>query len=302
MVGYMKIGFVGLGQMGKGMALNLAQKGCDLLAYDVRDTAFAQLGAKGVRTTPDARDMARMDLLFLCLPNESVVESFLLGENGVLPHMDKGKIVVDCSTIGYLDTLRIANEVESRGVRFMDAPVSGMQARAEDGTLSMMCGGREELFDFVKPYLDRMGASVILMGPVGSGQLTKMVNNCIYDANVAAVSEVLAMAVKLGLNPEKIGRAVNEGTGRSYASEYFIPRMLKGDFAYGFTMKSAYKDLVNASAIAAQNVVPMPVLDAVTCVYRMALCTGQGELYKGAMIKVYEELLGVKFREEGSAQ
>ena len=133
------------------------------------------------------------------------------------------------------------------------------------------------------------------MGKQGNGQLTKMINNCIYDINCAAIAELLPMAVKLGLEPTQIGEVINGGTARSYASEYFVPRMLDRNFSYGFTLKDAYKDLVSAVEVAVNQTIPTPVLDATASIYKMTMLNGYGDLYKGALICLYEDLLGVKF-------
>jgi 3-hydroxyisobutyrate dehydrogenase-like beta-hydroxyacid dehydrogenase len=181
-------------------------------------------------------------------------------------------------------------------VRFLDAPVSGMEARAIEGSLTAMCGGAEETLETVQPYFSRMANSILHMGKVGNGQLAKLVNQLLFDINCAAIAEILPMAAKLGMDPEKIGKIVNSGTGKSYASEFFIPRILKGNFSDGYPLKGAYKDLVSGATVGAQLAVPMPVLAAATATYQMAMLRGHGKLDKGAMIRVYEELLGVEFR------
>jgi 3-hydroxyisobutyrate dehydrogenase-like beta-hydroxyacid dehydrogenase len=206
------------------------------------------------------------------------------------------QVVVDTSTIDYSATLEIAEALEKRGVEFLDAPVSGMEARAIDGTLTAMCGGAPGTLEAVRSYLSCMANSILHMGKVGNGQLAKLVNQLLFDINCAAIAEILPMAVKLGMDPEKIGKIVNSGTGRSYASEFFIPRILKGNFSDGYYLKGAYKDLVSGATVGAQLNVPMPVLAAATATYQMALLRGHGKLDKGAMIRVYEELLGVEFR------
>jgi 3-hydroxyisobutyrate dehydrogenase-like beta-hydroxyacid dehydrogenase len=136
------------------------------------------------------------------------------------------------------------------------------------------------------------------MGKSGNGQLTKAINNSIYDINCAALAEMLPFAVKLGLEPEQIGKVINTGTAKSGASEFFIPQMLEGKFEYGFTMNQAYKDLVSCNEIAVHEGIPLPVLGATTNVYKMVLLSGYGDLYKGAMICFFENLLDVKFRKE----
>lgn len=181
----MKIGFMGLGQMGKGMALNLSKCGCEYVVNDINNTMFPDFEARGIHATTQVAELWDADIVFLCLPGTKVVEQVVLGENGLAEHMGAGKLLVDCSTIAYLPTLSIAKAMEQKGIGFIDAPVSGRQSKAEDGTLTIMCGGSQENFDKVKPYLELMGSDIYYMGVSGNGQMTKMINNCIYDINVA---------------------------------------------------------------------------------------------------------------------
>lgn len=292
----MKIAFMGLGVMGKGMALNMIKSGSELVVYDVVPKAFPEFEAKGVKTTMELAQVAKADCVFLSLPNSKVVESVVCGENGLLTYMGQGQIIVDLSTITYLATVRVAKACAEKKVSFLDAPVSGMEARALDGTLTVMCGGEESVFDQVKPYFDCIGNHVLYMGANGCGQLTKLINQLLFNINAAAIAEILPMSVKMGLDSQKVGEVVNSGTGRSYASEFFIPRDLEGIYDEGYALENAYKDMVSAAELSAQEGIPLPVLGAATTTYQMALRKGLGKESKGAMIKVYEDLLGVKFR------
>jgi len=296
----MKIGFSGLGRMGKHMAMNILKSGAEVIVSDVRSDSFHEFEQKGAQTTTDFGVAAQADIVFLSLPSSQIVESVLLGENGVLRNPRKGQIVVDTSTITYSTTMEIAKRLEEHGITFLDAPVSGMEARAIDGTLTVMCGGDAGIFETVRPYLECIGNKILYMGGVGSGQLTKLINQLLFDINVAALAEILPMAVKMGLDPDLVGDVVNSGTGRSYASEFFIPRILKNGFLDGYPMKHAYKDLVSAAEISADLGIPLPVLGAATTTYQMALLKGFGDLDKGGMIRVFEELLGVRYRGKSS--
>lgn len=298
----MKLGFSGLGQMGRHIARNLLKNGDDLLVCDVKRDAFADLEASGARTTTQVAELAAADIIFLCLPNAAIVKDVLLGAGGLVQHLKARQTVVDLSTITYTMTTAIGRALDERGVGFLDAPVSGMEARAKDGTLTVMCGGRRDTFERIRPYFDRIGNKVLFMGGTGSGQLTKLINQLLFDINAAALAEVLPMAVKLGLDPQNIAEVVNSGTGRSYASEFFVPRVLAGDFSAGYPMKAAYKDLVSAAEIAANQGIPLPVLAAATSTYQQALLQGHGHEDKGAMIRVFERLLGVEFRRAGQGK
>lgn len=260
---------------------------------------FRQLGATVTTDTPGVSDC---DLVFLCLPNGKVVEQVIFGANGLAKTLLPGAIIVDTSTIEYQHTLSIAERLQAVGIAFCDAPVSGMQARSEAGTLTVMCGGPSALFEELQPYFACFANKVLHMGDVGAGQLAKLINQLLFDINAAALAEILPLAVKLGLDPDKTSEIINSGTGRSYASEFFLPNILKGEFSKGYPMAAAYKDLISGAEISARQAIPTPVLAAATAVYQTALLAGDGEKDKGGMICHIEKRLGVAFRslEDGS--
>jgi 3-hydroxyisobutyrate dehydrogenase-like beta-hydroxyacid dehydrogenase len=299
----MKLGFMGLGQMGKPIALNLLKgDGADLVVLARRDEHLAEFRARGARATKAPGDLAGADILFLCLPDGSVVRDVLFGGSAPLAgKLRRGSAVVDLSTTTYGDAVEIGRRLDGRGVAFLDAPISGMEARAIEGTLTVMCGGARGAFDSVRPYLDRIGSKILFMGPAGSGQLTKLINQLLFDINAAALGEILPMAAKMGLDPDLVGEVVNSGTGRSYASEFFIPRILAGRFSDGYPMAKAYKDLVSGAGVSAERGIPMTVLAAATATYQTALLRGHGDKDKGGMVRVFEELLGTEFRSRRAA-
>ena len=294
----MKIGFVGLGQMGKPMAINLLKCGKEVLVTDLRTELFPEMQAKGAKATTDLQDIAQCDLILLSLPDTKVVQAILLGDKGLLPNLRPGQIVADLSTINYTASTEIAHALEKKGVEFMDAPVSGMEARAIEGTLTVMCGGKKEIYEQLEPYFKCIGANILYMGVHGCGQLTKAINNILFDINIAAFAEILPMAVKLGLDPEAIGAVVNNSSGKSYASDFFIPRILRRHFGDGYPLEHAYKDLVSGAELGAQLCIPLPVMHAATTTYQMAMLKGLGHKDKGAMICVFEDLLGVKYEKK----
>jgi 3-hydroxyisobutyrate dehydrogenase-like beta-hydroxyacid dehydrogenase len=291
-----KLGFVGLGQMGRPIALNLLKSGAQLVVNDRSDESFGAFRERGAAVSTDVADVADADIIFLCLPNGKVVHELVLGEVGLIRRLRPGQTVVDLSTITHSTTTVVARALSANGIAFLDAPISGMEARAVDGTLTVMCGGEREVFDRVKPFLDCIGNKILFMGPAGSGQLTKLINQLLFDINAAALAEILPMAVKLGLDPDLVGEVVNSGTGRSYASEFFVPRILRGHFLDGYPMAHAYKDLVSGAELGANHCVPMPVLAAATATYQTALLKGHGQRDKGSMVQVFEDLIGVQVR------
>jgi 3-hydroxyisobutyrate dehydrogenase-like beta-hydroxyacid dehydrogenase len=291
-----RIGFVGLGRMGRPMAMNLVRRGADLTVCATRDASLAPFHAAGIRTTTDVSDVAHCELVFLCLPNGDVVRDVVLGEVSLTGLGSRVEAIVDTSTIAHARAVDIARELAARGIAFVDAPVTGMEARAVAGTLTAMCGGRRDAFERVQPLLAHMASTILYMGPAGSGQLTKLVNQLLFNINAAALAEILPMSVKMGLDPHSVAEVVNSGTGRSYASEFFLPRILDDRFGDGYSMAKAYKDMVSAAEIGSNRCIPMPVLNAAAATYQMALLRGHGESDKGGMIRVFEELLGVRYR------
>lgn len=288
----MKIGFIGLGQMGKPMAMNLLKCGAEIIVKGLRTHTYPEFEAHGAKTTTKLKDIAGCELIFLSLPDAEVVQRVLL--EGLRDDLKKGQVIVDLGTTDYTISTAIAKSLAEIGVEFMDAPVSGMEARAKDGTLTMMCGGKKEIFELLMPYLKYMGETILYMGTHGCGQLTKAINNTLFDINIAAFAEILPMAVKLGLDSEQIGVAINSSSGKSYASSFFIPRILNRNFNDGYPLKHAYKDLVGIVEISAHHCIPLPVTHAATTTYQMAMAKGLGRQDKGAMTCVFEDLLGVK--------
>jgi 3-hydroxyisobutyrate dehydrogenase-like beta-hydroxyacid dehydrogenase len=290
------IGIVGLGQMGRHIAVNLLKTGRSILASGRKPEVLAALRAQGVTTTTEVGDLAKCGLVFLCVPNGGTVRQILLGPDGLAARMGPGQTIVDLSTIDHATTLEVAEALAARGVDFADAPISGMELRAEDGTLTVMCGASDASFAMLKPAFETIGRNILHMGPVGSGQLTKLINQLLFDINAAALAEILPMAAKMGLDPAKVAAVINGGTGRSHASEFFLPRILEGRFSDAYPMQHAYKDLIAGAELGARLCIPMPVLAAATVTYQMALLQGHGALDKGGMVRVYEDLLGVQFR------
>lgn len=292
----MKLGQIGLGAMGAGIARNLRKMQEDLLVYARSEETRGAFRREGFSVAESLRDFAACDLVFLSLPDTQTVETVLLGEDGLARQLKKDAVVADLSTISCKAAVRLQQELAALGIDFLDAPVSGMQQRAENGTLTVMCGGEKPVFDAAKPYFRAFGTKILYMGKSGCGQLTKLVNQALFDINAAGMAEILPLAVRLGLDPEKIGEVVNSGTGRSYASEQFIPHILEGEFHRAYPIGSAYKDLVSAAELEAEQNLALPVLDAAATVFRRALEEGFGDCDKGGLIQVYEKELGAEFR------
>jgi 3-hydroxyisobutyrate dehydrogenase-like beta-hydroxyacid dehydrogenase len=292
-----KIGFIGLGTMGKWMALNMVKAGFPVKVYDINPAAVQFLTGQGAEAAKSPADVAgRVDWLFLSLPDTEVVEKAIFGENGVAQGAKAGLVLVDLSTISYMPTLEINRRLKEKGIVFADAPVSGMEARAKEAKLTVMFGGEEGLFQTLKPAFDAIGNQIVYMGGVGSGQLTKLINQLLFNISCAGLAEVLPMAVKLGLDPEKIAQVVTTGTGRSFAADFFLPLTLKNQFDEGYPVKAAYKDMISAAEISAHKGIPLPVVNATAVTFQMAMAQGHGDLSKGGLIRVFEKMLNTEFR------
>ncbi|MEE2717391.1 MAG: NAD(P)-dependent oxidoreductase [SAR324 cluster bacterium] len=289
----MKWGFVGLGQMGFPMARRLSEV-VDVVAYDRKGRDW-----DGLTTASGPSELQGCEVLLTCLPSGKVVEEVLFGEQGLAAAMPHGALVIDTSTTSHGAAVRVGAKLKAQGIGFLDAPISGMQKRAEEGTLTMMVGGEASLLESHQGALSAMASKILHVGPVGAGQLAKLVNQLLFDINMAALAEILPISAKLGLDPEQVAEIVNSGTGRSYASEFFVPNILRGVFDRGYSMQNAYKDLIAGAEITAENGFPAPVLAAATATYQQALAEGHGDSDKGAMIKVFEHLTGAAFREKG---
>lgn len=294
-----RIGFIGLGEMGMGMAINIAKAGFNLSVYDVRKGLMEEIISHGGSPAENPKDLAqKSDWILLSLPDTETIKAVLFGPMGIFEGIHKNLVVIDCGTTHPLATREIAASLKKNGVPFLDAPVSGMKARAKEGTLTVMVGGKESIFEKIRPVLSAIGNKIIYMGSSGNGQLAKLINQLLFNINTAAIAEILPMAVKMGLDPEKVCEVVKTGTGASYALEFFGPLILNDDFVPGYHLMGAYKDMVSALEISVHDRIPLPVTTAASFTYQLALAQGLGNENKGAMIKVWEDILGVKVRKK----
>jgi len=293
------IGFIGLGTMGKGMAFNLIKAGFPLKFFARKKTVIEETIRQGGQMIPSPRDLAlQVTWMFLCLPGTETVDEVLFGREGIAEVMKTGQVLVDCSTIHPLAARRIHRTLQEREIHFLDAPISGMEARAKAGTLTIMVGGEKLAFEEVRPALEAMGNTILYLGASGNGQIMKMINNVLFDIHCAALAEILPMAVKIGLDPEQVVTVARKGTGQSFALDNFGPLILEGNFGPGYPLADAYKDMVHAVEISSAHRIPLPVTAATMATYQMALDEGLGRENKGAMIKVWEKVLAVQVRKK----
>jgi len=290
----MKIGFIGLGNMGKWMALNLKQSSFDVTVFDIDAQAVRFLTDQGATFCPNPAEMAEQtDCVYLCLTTPETIENTIFAEKGLIHGAKPGFIVVDSGTTNYFRTVEIAKRLQKHGIYFADAPVTGRPERAKEGTLTIMFGGDESVFNQTQPALNAIGSEVVYMGDVGNGQLTKMINNTLMSINTAALAEIMPLAVKLGLDSEKTLQVITRGSARSWAAEYWMPLALEGRFDQGYPLNSDYKVLASIAEISSSQKIPLPLVHAAITIYQMAIADGYGEESKASMVKVFERIFGV---------
>lgn len=286
----MKIGFIGLGIMGKPMAKNLLKAGYELNICDINKDAVADVAAAGAAAYDTPRETAaESDIILTMLPNSPHVKTVIEGKDGVLEGMKPGTILVDMSSIDPNVSIELEKEVAAAGGEMLDAPVSGGEPKAMDATLSFMCGGKQEVFDRVKPILEKMGSSIVLVGPVGSGNMTKLANQIIVAVNIAALSEALVLATKSGVNPENVYKAIRGGLAGSTVMDAKAPMMLDRNFDPGFRIELHIKDLTNAQNASKAVGMELPMTDRVLDMMKKLQEEGLGKCDHAAVLRYYEE-------------
>ncbi|HOB33479.1 MAG TPA: 2-hydroxy-3-oxopropionate reductase, partial [Verrucomicrobiota bacterium] len=285
------VGFIGLGIMGKPMAKNLLKAGFPLVVYDIRPEVVNELVAAGAQAGSSARDVAaRSDVVITMLPNSPEVKEAVLGANGVIEGVRADAIVVDMSSIAPATSREVSAQLAARGVRMLDAPVSGGEPKAIDGTLAIMVGGPRDAFDEVKGILEKMGSSVTHVGGIGSGNITKLANQMIVALNIAAVSEALVMATKAGVEPERVYKAIRGGLAGSTVLDAKAPMMLSRNFKPGFRIELHIKDLINATDTARELGAPAPLSAEVLKFFQQLQAQGKGKEDHGGLVQYYESL------------
>lgn len=252
------VGFIGLGIMGKPMAKNLLKAKCELLVYDINPAAVDEVVAAGAKAGSLQEIGADCDVVFTILPNGSIVQDVLFGENGVASALTAGKVVCDCSSVTPTESHVCADKLGAMGIGFVDAPVSGGEPGAINATLAFMAGGKQEDFDTVKPYFDIMGGSSLLVGGTGSGSVTKLANQIIVNNTIAIVSEAFVLATKAGADPEKVYQAIRGGLAGSAVLDAKVPMMIDRNFKPGGKISINHKDIKNVVATAHAIDVPIP--------------------------------------------
>lgn len=289
----MKIGFIGLGIMGKPMVHNLLKAGyTDLLVWNRSQKAIDICVGYGAKAASLREIGENCDLVFTMLPNSPQVKELMLGENGVANFLKPGAIYVDCSSINPVASKEIAAVLAEKGVEMLDAPVSGGEPKAVDGTLSFMVGGKQEIFDKIKPVLLTMGASAVRCGEVGAGNTTKLANQIIVACNIRAVAEALTLAEKAGVDLELVYQAIRGGLAGSTVLDAKAPMMLSGNETPGFKVDLHKKDLANVLECAHDVGAPVPMTASVQEILCWLHATGHGDSDHSAIYRYYRTLIG----------
>lgn len=289
------IGFIGLGIMGKPMSLNLLKKGLKLVVYDINPNPVGELAAAGAEAAGSVAELARKsDIVITMLPNSPHVESVLLGEDGVIQNGRKGTLIIDMSSIAPMSSQKCEAAAKANGMRMIDAPVSGGEPKAIDGTLSIMCGGEQADFDEAYPILMCMGASAVLTGKIGSGNTTKLCNQIIVGVNIAAMGEAMALAVRAGVDPQKVFQAIRGGLAGSAVLEAKAPMVLNRNFKPGFKIDLHIKDLTNALDTARSVGCPTILSEKVIEMMKDLSASGEGQCDHGGVVRYYEKLAGIE--------
>jgi 2-hydroxy-3-oxopropionate reductase len=289
------VGFIGLGIMGKPMSRNLLKAGHRLIVFDINAAAVEELRKSGAQAGGSPRNVAsKSDVIITILPNSAIVKSVILGKDGVIEGGRGGTIVIDMSSVSPQTSQEIAAALAQKQVRMLDAPVSGGEPKAIDGTLSIMAGGEQADFDEVLPIFKAMGSSAVLTGGHGAGSVTKLANQIIVQLNIAAVSEALVLATKAGVDPELVYNAIRGGLAGSAVMDAKVPMILDRNFKPGGTLRINIKDIGNVLETSHDLGVPLPLTAAVMEILQSLKADGKLDLDHGAVVQWYEKLAHVE--------
>ena len=285
-----KIGFVGLGIMGKPMASNMLEAEYSVNAYDLISENLSSLAEKGADISSSPKEVAEnSDVIIVMVQNSPQSENAILGENGILNGANKGNLIIDMSSISPLVSQKIAKECEKKGVEFIDAPVSGGEPGAIEGTLAIMVGGNSSSFERSKPIFEILGSSSVLCGDIGAGNFTKLANQIIVGANIHALSEALVLTTKAGLDPETVFNAIKGGLAGSNVMNTKAPMMFNRNFDPGFRIELHLKDITNAMQTANELNIPLQVTANLHQVLTSLVLHGKGKLDHSGILQFVED-------------
>jgi len=299
----MRIGFIGLGIMGKPMARNLLKAGYSLIVYDLRPEPVRELQTAGATPAESSRNVAsQAELIITMLPDGPDVERAILGADGVLAGARRGSLIVDMSSISPNVSKKVAAVCAQQEVEFLDAPVSGGEPKAIDGTLAIMVGGAPAAFERARPVLQKMGSAVTLTGPVGAGNTTKLANQIMVACNIAAMGEALVLATRAGLDPEVVFNGIKGGLAGSTVLNVKAPMVIARNFNPGFRIELHQKDLRNALLAAESLKVSLPLTSLVQQELIALMNEGKGSLDHSAIVQFVERMAGIEVRKGAAVE
>ncbi|MDC7240100.1 MAG: 2-hydroxy-3-oxopropionate reductase [Spirochaetales bacterium] len=291
----MKIGFIGLGIMGRPMAKNLIKAGHDLVVLDMNKAAVEELTAAGASSASTPAEVAgQTDLIITMLPNSPHVKTVALGENGLIESAASGKTLIDMSSIAPGASQEVEAALAAKGMEMLDAPVSGGEPKAIDGTIAVMVGGKKEVFDKYKDVLDAMAGSVVYVGKIGAGNTTKLCNQVVVALNIAAVSEAMVLAKKAGVDPDLVYQAIRGGLAGSTVMDAKAPMMMDRNFKPGFRIDLHIKDMTNALETSRAVGVPLPLAAQAMEIMQAIKQDGCGVEDHSSIVKFYEKLANIE--------
>jgi 2-hydroxy-3-oxopropionate reductase len=295
----MKIGFIGLGIMGKPMCKNLLKAGYELVVCGhVAKSNLQEVVDAGAKAVASPRDVAaQTDVIITMLPNSPQVREVVMGKNGIIEGAKPGTILADMSSIAPLVSRELAERLKEKGMEMLDAPVSGGEPKAIAGTLAVMVGGKKEVFEKCEPIFKAMASSVVLTGDIGAGNVTKLANQVIVALNIAAMSEALVLATKAGVSPELVYQAIRGGLAGSTVLDAKAPLVMKRKFDPGFRIRLHIKDLNNALETAHEIGAPLPLTASVMEMMQALKVDELGEADHGALVRYYEKLAKVEVKQ-----
>ena len=294
-----RIGFIGLGIMGKPMARNLLKAGYQLTVYNRRREPMEELAAEGATMASSSKEVAQESLVIVTmLPDSADSENAILGEKGILEGAGSGSTIIDMSSIAPLVSQKIAAQASEKKVDMLDAPVSGGEPRAVAGTLAIMVGGKQEVFDRCLPILNVVGKSVVRVGDVGAGNVVKLANQIIVAANIEAIGEAFVLAQSAGIEPDLVFQAIRAGLAGSNALEAKAPMIMERNFAPGFRIRLHQKDLHNALLTGKELGVPLPVTSLIQQMLGALINGGRGDDDHSAIVNFIEDMAGVQVRKQ----
>lgn len=291
----MKIGFVGLGIMGKPMAKNLIKAGYDLIVLDINKTVVAELKALGAESADTAAELAgKTKTIITMLPNSPQVKEVVLGKNGLAEGATEGSVLIDMSSIAPLASREIAEALATKGVEMLDAPVSGGEPKAIEGTIAVMVGGKKEVFDANYDLMMAMAGSVVYVGEIGAGNIAKLCNQIVVALNIAAVSEALVLAQKAGVSPDLVYQAIRGGLAGSTVMDAKAPMMMDRNYDPGFRIDLHIKDMNNVLETSRNVGVPLPLASQVMEIMLAIKQDGCGVEDHSSIVKFYEKIANIE--------